>query len=266
MSNADRGAAISSNGNSEEILVDRQNKNNFSVLIGIAAGYEFPDKKEEGKESSTTTTTVPSSSNLEADIQQSKDSLVHLVKTNPASFNPSNPTANNQTGLLTAMNDPLLTSSIHGIGTLTNQFIFPQSNLFEETGLNKSTTSSISTSTIDLTQSRPLENPTNLHRHSGIPGIATASEIVAATAAAEAAGIKLPSLSSMTSNLLSSKIPSAAMPGMPPALTQTSSGKSFPGPVTTEDQSAAILRLKASNTKNRTEQAKLLLEYYQTCE
>lgn len=223
--------------NAEELICERENKNNFNILVGLAAGYEMPYPSAKVQ-----------SELLETEILQSKENLVVMMKLPDQT---SNRLLNNGNGnLLTGTNLANLTSTIAGVNTLTNQFIFPQLTLFE--GAKN-----------PMLPQDPLDTMKNMVVPSSSQAKSTPtllpSEIVAASAAAEAAGIKLPSISSL--NTISGPGPSA-LPTPPPV-------HSNPGPqkaMNSEEHTMAILRLKASNTKNRTEQAKLLLEYYQTCE
>jgi hypothetical protein len=229
--------------------VARQNKNNFSVLIGVAAGYEFPSSSAA---TAAATAAVTGSENIDQDIQNSKTHLMHLM---------NSPSSTATSGI--SLNDPLLTSMTmkSGAVALTNQFIFPQSNLFEGDSTTHGKAKSSSSTTTMMTQGSHYPNTAIRSSSALIPGMASASEIVAATTAAEVAGIKLPSISSLTnaSHNMSSNT-SALMSTNNVNNATTLSSSNHP-----EEHSAAILRLKASTMKERSEQAKLLLEYYDTC-
>jgi hypothetical protein len=232
--------------------VARQNKNNFTVLVGVAAGYEFPSSSSSA---ATAAAAAAGSENIDQDIQNSKTHLMHLM---------NSPGSTATSGI--SLNDPLLTSMTmkSGAVALTNQFIFPQSNLFEGDSTTHGKAKSTGSTTTMMTQGSHYPNTAiNTMRSSSalIPGMASASEIVAATTAAEVAGIKLPSISSLTnaSHNMSSNA-SALMSTNNVNNATTLSSSNHP-----EEHSAAILRLKASTMKERSEQAKLLLEYYDTC-
>lgn len=117
-------------------------------------------------------------------------------------------------------NDSILSTAIPNVGTLTNQFIFPQSTLFEET-VNKG-----------------IKLPAVVDHPGGSTSIMSNPAL----------SLPRPPSASLLSSL---NIPSSSQPPIPPQRA--------------EDQSTALLRLKASSTKNRSEQAKHLLQYYQTC-
>lgn len=245
----------------EEVLVERQKKSNFLSLVALASGYQLPEKSE-GKLSS------PLPKSTEDDVKSMKEELVGLIN-NPSAALKSDRFTNFTLNAIPA------TPAIPPVSTLTNQFIFPPNSLFDET-INPTTAAAIIPSTslppstnsnqtlinskldqkltkVTLKNSALLGLPTPIPTIPSIQSlptmssIATANQVVAATAAAEAAGLKIPPISTI----------------LHPSAMTTSLGESSTH--LTEDQSVAILRLKASNTKSRTEQAKLLLEYYQNC-
>ncbi len=245
----------------EEVLVERQKKSNFLSLVALASGYQLPEKSE-GELSS------PLPKSTEDDVKSMKEELIGLIN-NPSAALKSDSFTNFTLNAIPA------TPAIPPVSTLTNQFIFPPNSLFDET-INPTTAAAIIPSTslppstnsnqtlinskldqkltkVTLKNSALLGLPTPIPTIPSIQSlptmssIATANQVVAATAAAEAAGLKIPPISTI----------------LHPSAMTNSIGESSSH--LTEDQSVAILRLKASNTKSRTEQAKLLLEYYQNC-
>jgi hypothetical protein len=210
-------SSASSRNTGSDILVKRQTKNNFLVLIGLAAGYQFPQSSSSSSISTHNINDINNlSSFIDAEIMKMKDHLSSIINNPSSSYHPASAFGSSSS---TASNGMMI-SSIPGVPTLTNPFMLPPNVVIDE-GLRPSGASS----------SLPIYPPL-----SSTAALPTSSQIIASQVACEASGVR----------------PS------------TSSSSSFTS-VSLSDPSAEILRNKAHSVKDRAQQAKLLLEYYQTC-
>jgi hypothetical protein len=216
-SSASVSSSASSGNTGSDILVKRQTKNNFLVLIGLAAGYQFPQSSSSASFSAHNINDINNlSSFIDAEIMKMKDHLSSIINNPSSSYHPAFGSSSS------TASKGMMISSIPGVPTLTNPFMLPPNVMIDEAAALRPS---------GVSSSLPIFPPP-----SATAALATSSQIIASQVACEASGVR----------------PS------------TSSSSSFTS-VSLSDPSAEILRNKAHSVKDRAQQAKLLLEYYQTC-